>query len=218
MKKPTILHDLKNERPDLAPPLPAVMMLLPVLFFTSVVGSIVLGAFSVLATKKAIAAEETALALEQDENSQSASIQSELTAINDEQSRAKEVEAWVRSTQPIMTMMTSVINSVKTGNTLTSLRLSRTPENPEHVDMMLLINNGGQFQVEDTRTALSREGYQAFREDTKTASGSKQNGDVTYSAVFVNTGNHGSATAAASGSSPVAAPAPAPTAAAPATK
>jgi hypothetical protein len=204
MKKPIILHDLKNERADLAPPLPAVLLLLPVLFFASVVGSVVLGAFSVLATKKAVAAEETALAMEQEETAQSTAIQTELTAITDEQTRAKEVEAWVRSTQPIMSMATTVLNSIKTGNTLTSLRLARTPENPEHVEMTLLINNGGTTQVDETRTALSREGQQAFREDTKTASGSARSGDVTYSAVFVNIGGHSaSSTAAADTPAPV---------------
>ena len=86
-------------------------------------------------------------------------------------------------------MLTSIINSVKTGNTLTSLQLARTPENPEHVDMTLLINNGGSTQVDETRNALSKEGYQAFREDTKSADRSSQLGDMTYTAVFVNTSN-----------------------------
>ncbi|MDB6072354.1 MAG: hypothetical protein JWL81_3525, partial [Verrucomicrobiales bacterium] len=173
---------------DLTPPLPAVMALLPVLFYVAVIGSLALGAMSMIATKKAIAAEESALAREQDENSQLAAIQTELAGITDEQNRAKEVEGWVASTTPLMTMITSVINSVKTGNTLTSLRLSRTPENPEHVEMMLLINNGGSAQVEETRNALSKEGYQAFKEESKSAERSTRLGDVTYSAVFVNTG------------------------------
>jgi len=189
MKKPTVIHDLKNERPELTPPLPGVMALLPILFFITVVSSVALGAMSVMATKKAVKAMETATANEASEQAQSLLIQSELTAINEELSRAKEVESWVHSTQPLMHMLTSIINSVKTGNTLTSLLLARTPENPEHVDMTLLINNGGSTQVDETRNALSKEGYQAFREDTKSADRSSQLGDMTYTAVFVNTSN-----------------------------
>lgn len=195
MKKPNVLHDLKNERTDLTPPLPAILGLLPFLFYGAVVGSVGLGAMSMLATKKAIAAEETARTREQEELAQTNLIQTELTGITNEQSRAKEVETWVRSTQPLMTMITSVINSVKTGNTLTSLRLSRTPENPEHIDMALLINNGGNAQVDETRTALSKEGYQAFREDTKSAGGANRLSDVTYTAVFVNTGENSASAA-----------------------
>jgi len=188
MKKPPVIHDLKNERPDLAPPLPGVMAILPVLFYLTVVGSVALSIMSVMATKKAAASEESAIASEASEQAQTVLIQTELTAINEELARAKEVEAWVHSTRPLMTMVTSIINSVKTGNTLTSLLLARAPENPEHVDMTLLINNGGSAQVEETRNALSKEGYQAFREDTRSADRSNRMGDVTYSAVFVNNG------------------------------
>lgn len=193
MKKPPVLHDLKNERPDLTPPLPAVMALLPCLFYLAIVGSIGLGALSMISTKRAIAAEESALAREQQELAQTALIQKELTAINDEQSRAKEVRAWVQTTRPLMTMITSIINSVKAGNTVTSLRLARTAENPEHIDMTLLINNGGSTQVDETRTALNKEGYQAFREDTKSGDRGNRLGDVTYTAVYVNTSSPASA-------------------------
>jgi hypothetical protein len=190
MKKPSVIHDLKHDRPDLTAPLPGVMALLPILFYGAVIGSIALGSMSIIATKKAIAAEEAAFAREQEEQSQTTLIKTELAAITDEQNRAKEVETWVKSTSPLMNMVTSIINSVKPGNTLTSLRLARTPENPEHVDMTLLINNGGSTQVEETRDALSKEGFQAFREDTKSADRSNRLGDVTYSAVFVNTGSN----------------------------
>lgn len=189
MNKPTVIHDLKNDRPDLTPPLPALMTVLPFLFYGAVAGSIALAALSMLATKKAIAAEELAVISEQQEQTQTNYIQTELAAITDEQNRAKEVESWIRSTQPLMTMVTSVINSVKAGNTLTSLRLARSVENAEHIDMTLLINNGGSTQVEETRNALSKEGLQAFKEDTKTADRSNRLGDVTYSAVFVKVNN-----------------------------
>ena len=189
MNKPTVIHDLKNDRPDLTPPLPALMTVLPFLFYGAVAGSIALAALSMLATKNAIAAEELAVISEQQEQTQTNHIQTELAAITDEQNRAKEVESWIRSTQPLMTMVTSVINSVKAGNTLTSLRLARSVENAEHIDMTLLINNGGSTQVEETRNALSKEGLQAFKEDTKTADRSNRLGDVTYSAVFVKVNN-----------------------------
>ncbi len=189
MNKSTVIHDLKNDRSDLTPPLPAIMTVLPFLFYGAVLGSIGLGTLSIMATKNAAAAEEASIVREQQEQSQIALIQSELTAITDEQNRAKEVESWVRSTQPLMTMVTSVVNSIKTGNTLTSLRLARNAVNSEHVDMTLLINNGGNGQVEETRNALSKESYQAFKEETTSADRNNRLGDVTYTAVFVKVNN-----------------------------
>ena len=186
MKKPPVIHDLKNERLDLTPPLPGIMAVLPILCYASILGSVALGSLSVMATKKAIKAEETALAREQEEQAQIALIKTEFTGITEEQSKAKEVESWVKSTNPLMSIMTGIINSIKPGNTLTELKLERTPENPEHIKLGLIINNGGSTQVDETTNALLKLGYQSFGDDTKSANGSSPNADVTFSALLVN--------------------------------
>ncbi len=191
MNKPTVLHDLKSDRQDLTPPLPAVLRLLPLFFYLALAGAGVLGAHFYLETRKA--KDLTALH-ESNEKEQAAMLEKlrgEQGALDAEFAKAKEVEQWVDSSRPLMTIITSVVNSVKQGNTLSSLKLARSAENPEHVDMTLLINSGGNSQVEETRNALSKEGYQAFKEDTTSTDRNNRLGDVTYSAVFVNTGgNH----------------------------
>lgn len=189
MKKPTVIHDLKNERPDLTPPLPRIMAFLPILFYASILGSLGLGTLSVMATKKAVKAEESAVAMEQEEQTQLTLIKTEFTTISDEQNKAKEVEAWVKGTSPLMNIMTSIISSIRPGNTLTSLKLERTPENPEHLKLGLIINNGGSTQVEETTNALLKLGYQTFDDVTKGSGNSTLNADVTFSALLVNTGS-----------------------------
>ena len=189
MKKPTVIHDLKNERPDLTPPLSGVMAFLPILFYASILGSLGLGTLSVLATKKAVKAEKSAVAMEQEEQTQLTLIKTEFTTISDEQNKAKEVEAWVKGTNPLMNIMTSIISSIRPGNTLTSLKLERTPENPEHLKLGLIINNGGSTQVEETTNALLKLGYQTFDDVTKGSGNSTLNADVTFSALLVNTGS-----------------------------
>ena len=189
MKKPTVIHDLKNERPDLTPPLSGVMAFLPILFYASIFGSLGLGTLSVLATKKAVKAEKSAVAMEQEEQTQLTLIKTEFATINEEQNKAKEVEAWVKGTNPLMNIMTSIISSIKPGNTLTSLKLERTPENPEHLKLGLIINNGGSTQVDETTNALLKLGYQTFDDVTKGSGNSTLNADVTFSALLVNTGS-----------------------------
>ena len=189
MKKPTVIHDLKNERPDLTPPLSGVMAFLPILFYASILGSLGLGTLSVLATKKAVKAEKSAVAMEQEEQTQLTLIKTEFTTINEEQNKAKEVEAWVKGTNPLMNIMTSIISSIRPGNTLTSLKLERTPENPEHLKLGLIINNGGSTQVDETTNALLKLGYQTFDDVTKGSGNSTLNADVTFSALLVNTGS-----------------------------
>ena|SRR5687767_13034160 len=185
MNKTNLMHDLKPERPDLAPPLPTVMMVLPVLFYLSALGAMGLGALFTLKTKQAQTDEQREMDAEQDVRRMIASLKQEQKVIDETHAKAKEVEAWMDSTQPLMEVVTSVINSVKTGNTLSSLRLSRTAENPEHIEMRVQINSGGTIQKEETVQALVKEGYQTFKDDLIAQDKNDRLGDVTYTATLV---------------------------------
>ena len=185
MNKTNLMHDLKPERPDLAPPLPAVMMVLPVLFYLSAAGAMGLGALFTVKTKQAQTDEQREMDGEQEVRRMIASLKQEQKVIDETHGKAREVEAWMDSTQPLMEVVTAVINSVKTGNTLSSLRLSRTAENPEHIEMRVQINSGGTVQKEETVQALVKEGYQTFKDDLITHNKNDRLGDVTYTATLV---------------------------------
>jgi|GEM_PF-1452373 len=185
MNKTNMMHDLKPERPELAPPLPAVMMVLPVLFYLSAAGAMGLGALFTVKTKQAQTDEQREMDGEQEVRRMIASLKQEQKVIDETHGKAREVEAWMDSTQPLMEIVSAVINSVKTGNTLSSLRLSRTAENPEHIEMRVQINSGGTGQKEETVQALVKEGYQTFKDDLITHNKNDRFGDVTYTATLV---------------------------------
>ena len=180
-----IMHDLKPDRPDLTPPLPSVAMAIPFLFYFAVSGSLALGAWFTLQTRKAQTLEQEEIAAEQDERRVIDGIKAEQKTIDDAYAKAREVETWVDSSQPLMSIVASVVNSVKTGNTLSSLRLTRAAENPDHLELRLQINNGGTQQKEETVQALVREGLQTFRDDVSSTDRNNRFGDVTYTATLV---------------------------------
>jgi len=180
----SIMHDLKPERTDLAPPLPAVLMVLPILVYVSVLAALGLGALFTVKAKQAQAEERAEMDAEQDVNRMITALTQEQKVIDDTSAKAREVETWIDSTQPLMDVVVAVINSVKTSNTLSSMRLARSQDRPDHVEMRLQINNGGTVQKEETVQALVKSGYQTFRDDLV---GDKNNrlGDVTYTATLV---------------------------------
>lgn len=185
MSKVKLMHDLKAERPDLAPPLPAILMVLPVMFYLSGVAALGLGVLFTVKTRQAQADEQTELDSEQNVRRMIVSLREEQRVIDEANNKGKEVEAWMDTTQPLMDVVSSVINSVKTGNTLSSLRLARTAENPEHIEMRLEINNGGTIQKEETVMALVREGMQSFKDDLIVSDKNNRLGDVIYTATLV---------------------------------
>lgn len=180
----TSMHDLKPERTDLAPPLPAVLMVLPILVYVSAIAAVGLGALFTIKAKQAQAEERSEMDAEQNVNRMIASVVLEQKVIDETSAKAREVETWIDSTQPLMDVVVSVINSVKGSNTLSSMRLARSQERPDHVEMRLQINNGGTQQKEDTVQSLIKSGYQTFRDDLV---GDKNDrfGDVTYTATLV---------------------------------
>lgn len=180
----TVMHDLKPERTDLAPPLPAFLMLLPVLVYVAVIAAVGLGALFTVRAKQFQADERTESDAEQDVNRMVASLVLEQKTVDDANIKAREVIGWISSTQPLMDVVVAVINSVKTGNTLSSMRLARSLDRPDHVEMRLQINSGGTVQKEETVQALVKAGYQTFRDDLI---GDKNDrlGDVTYTATLV---------------------------------
>lgn len=185
MSKTNIMHDLKPDRPDLSPPLPAIMMVLPVLFYLAAVGSVGLGALFTVKTKQAQADEQREIDSEQDVRRQITATRAEQKIIDETHGRAREVESWIDSTQPMMDIVTAVVNSIKPSNTLSSLRLSRSPDKPDHVEMRVEINSGGTVQKEETVQALVKAGYQTFRDDLISRDKNDRLGDVTYTATLV---------------------------------
>ena len=189
MSKPTTMHDLKPDRPDLTPPLPAVLMLLPVLFYLSAVGSLGFGALCLMKIKQAQADEQRENDGEQAATRIKTTLLAEQKVIDDTHSKAKEVESWMKSTQPLMEIVAAVVNSVQKGNTLSSLRLSRSPDKADHVDMRVEINSGGTPQQQETVQALIKASYQTFRDDIVSPDKSDRNGAVTYTTTLVKAAN-----------------------------
>ncbi len=187
MSKTNTMHDLKPDRPDLAPPLPAVLMLLPVLFYLSAVGSVGFGALCLMKIKTAQADEQRENDGEQAAARIKTTLLTEQKAIDETHSKAKEVEGWMKSTQPLMEIVAAVVNSVQKGNTLSSLRLSRSADKAEHVDMRVEINSGGTKQQQDTVQALIKASYQTYRDDIASPDKNDRNGAVTYTTTLVKT-------------------------------
>jgi hypothetical protein len=185
MNKTNLMHDLKPERPDLTPPLPAVMMVVPVLFYLSSVASIGLGALFTIKARQAKAQEQQELAATQDEQRKTGETRSEFQIIEQTNNKAKEVISWMESTQPLMDVVSAVVNSVKQGNTLSALRLSRNSENSGHVDMSVEINTGGNTQQQEIVQALIKAGFQTFKDNLNSGEKGDQKGAVTYTATLV---------------------------------
>lgn len=166
MSKP-IFHDLKQDRPDLSPPLPPVLMALPVLTCLTLVGSLGLGGYFMWEKQKAEkeTAELTAQAATEDAESLKLGVM--LKDIHEESARAKEVAEWMKWTRPLSYQLAAITTSLSGQNTLSSLNMSRRDNNPDWIEMRLVLNNGGNQQIGRIVKKIESLGYQQAFEDTK---------------------------------------------------
>jgi hypothetical protein len=185
MTTKNLMHDLKPERSDLTPPLPALMMLVPVLFYLSGVAAIGLGALFTIHTRKAQAEEQRELEAEQQERRQIATLQTEQKVIDETSAKATEVVTWMDSTQPMMDVVAAIVSSVSAGHNLSSLRISRASDNPRHMEMRVEINSGGNKQQQEIVQSLIKAGFQTFRDELLSPDKNDRNGAVTYTATLV---------------------------------
>ena len=89
--KRNICNDLKTERADGLPPLPAVVRLLPIGFYAAVIGTIVLSGFFYLQLKQAESDKQKWLSMEQSEKSQQDNIAKSMKMIAAKEQRGEEV-------------------------------------------------------------------------------------------------------------------------------
>ncbi|MCB1100305.1 MAG: DUF2681 domain-containing protein, partial [Verrucomicrobiae bacterium] len=96
-----ICHDLKTERTDVLPPLPAVARILPIGFYLGIVGAISLSAFFSWQLRQAETEKAEWLAKEQTEKADQENIIKKMKAVDAETKRAEEVRQWVNSSKGI---------------------------------------------------------------------------------------------------------------------
>ena len=145
-----LLHDLKTERQDLTKPLPKILIIVPFLFFISLVGTIFLNVLFFLKIKEA----------------------DSLSA--DWQQRAES-----EAVQKIQTLALSVSRSMGPKSSIEELLLYREKNNPNQILIQLSFVNGGQKQLDDTLSAINAVGYRAYSANQSSEQGGKVNYQAT---------------------------------------
>lgn len=178
-----ICHDLKTERTDVLPPLPAVARLLPVGFYLSIVGSLALSGFHYWQLNQAEADKVAWLAKEQSEKAEQDNISKKSKVIDAETKRAEEVRQWVNGSKGIQVLVSQVARSMADGSTISELRFTRENTDPAKIRTSLRLNEGGGEQLEKTLEVLEREnGYRPYEASKK---GRLETGEIDYDAILI---------------------------------
>ena len=175
------LHDLKTERQDLTKPLPKILIIVPILFFISLIGAIFLNVLFFLKIKEA-----EALSSDWQQRAESEVFQKKQTGmtidlIKKEEQKGQEIHKWVEGSMQMQPLALSVSRSMGPKSSIEELSLYKDKNNPNQILIQLSFINGGQKQLDDTLSAINTVGYRAYSANQS----SEQGGKVNYQATLI---------------------------------
>ena len=175
------LHDLKTERQDLTKPLPKILIIVPILFFISLIGAIFLNILFFLKIKEAEALSSDWQQRAESEGFQKKQTGMTIDLIKKEEQKGQEIHKWVEGSMQMQPLALSVSRSMGPKSSIEELSLYKDKNNPNQILIQLSFINGGQKQLDDTLSAINTVGYRAYSANQS----SEQGGKVNYQATLI---------------------------------
>jgi len=158
----TRIDDFKTDRKDIAPPLPMVMRLVPILFYLSLLFLVVVGSVASLHAKLSSDQRKNVIARIESLKSQIEQSKTQRASLENEISEALDLEAWVLASMPLQPLIMAIIRSMGPESEIVDLTLERDAETPSQLRLGLKLNSSSDKQLEDTLAAIKDLDYREF--------------------------------------------------------
>lgn len=187
--KSKVCHDLKTERLDVAPPLPAVASALPIAFFLGCIAAVGLNVMFWLQAKDANEKRDGFTAKAASEARLQGETVAQRESLKKEEKRAKDVLAWVNGSRSFQPVVVSLANSIDAKASIVELALNRDASNSEQIKMKVKLDGltNDRAQIELIEGALLEVGYRTYNAQQTRGQG---RGSLSYEATLLRTQNN----------------------------
>jgi len=175
-----ILDDLKTERPDITPPLPVVLRLIPLLFYLSLLGCILLVGLFAFRLKEVAVSRDQFLAAEEASKNDLNQTRSQVQALEGRAKRASDLLDWTESARPIQPVLVDLGRTLSEDAALTELRLTRNQENPNQLRISVRMNTTSMDDLDRLLGSLQKFGYRPYSPEQKFT-----RGEIDYQAMLI---------------------------------
>jgi hypothetical protein len=178
--EPKVLHDLKTERPDVAPALPNYLRAVPAFFYGATLAGVVLSGFFLLKLQEASQSRDAWSAQTREYNRQVGALREERTAIEGQAKRASDVIAWVEGSRNLQPLVLAITRSMGSGSSILDLALDREAAAPHQIKLTLKLSTQGTRQLDHTLEQLYALNFRTFNPNQ-----SQGKGEVDYQATLI---------------------------------
>lgn len=174
------IDDFKTDRKGITPPLPIYLRLLPILFYLTIIATIILNGIFVLRLSQADRSRVAALKQESELQKQIASTKTERKELEDEAKKASDIVSWLDAARPLQPLVVAIARSIGAESSLQELHLDRDAENPAQIQISLRLNGEILRQLDAILAQIARLRFRSFSPQQ-----SVDNGQITYKATLL---------------------------------
>lgn len=174
------IDDFKTERKDVAPPLPSYLRLVPILFYATIVGTVLLNALFIAQFSQAGQIRESESRKNRELQAELDAAKSERQQLESEAKRATDLANWVDTSRPLQPLIVEVARSMEPEASLVDLKLERNTDNPSQIRLSLKIQTDNTRQLDQTLQMISNSRFRLYSPQQ-----SMDKGEVNYSATLL---------------------------------
>ena len=156
------IDDFKSDRKDIAPPLPVVLRLVPLLFYCSIAVAIILSSIFAIQFQLAVQKRDAHKAQTASLATQTQDARSQRTALESQIKKATDIQSWVASSRPLQPLLVEITRSMGARSSIVDLRLDRELDNPSQIKMGLRMGTDSTKQLDLTVEKIAHLNYRAF--------------------------------------------------------
>lgn len=178
--EPRVIDDLKTTRVDIIPPLPAILRLVPLLFYALLIGcAILVGLFS-LQLQQVTASRDAWAAQDRKFQRDISTAKAERGALENQTKRASDLMAWVETTRPIQPVVVGLTRVIGPDSSIQEISFSRSAENQNLLRFGIKLSGTSTAPLDSVLEHLGELGYRSYSPEQKLA-----RGQIDYSATLL---------------------------------
>lgn len=174
------VDDLKTERADITPPLPAYLRLVPILFYGFICGGVILCGLFLAGLRNAAEAEKEWKALAADRTAELAKVQTNRGVLERQARRASDIVAWVDGARSLQPLVVGIIRSMEPSSSIASLGITRDPSSATQIKLILKLNSQNTHQLDTTLEEIAQRNYRAYNPNQ-----TQSRGETDYEATLI---------------------------------
>jgi hypothetical protein len=156
------IDDFKSDRKDIAPPLPVVLRLVPLLFYCSIAVAVILSSIFAIQFQLAVQKRDNHKAATASLTAQTQDARNQRAALEAQIKKATDIQSWVASSRPLQPLLVDITRSMGPRSSIVDLRLDRENDNPSQIRMGLRMNADTTKQLDLTVEKIAALNYRAF--------------------------------------------------------